>query len=325
MADFPRYVETVKKRYQLKSDYVLAKKLGIAQPEVNLIRRGKKVPNPDVCIKIANLLEKNPVELLLIAQKDKAPAKVKKYWTLALTAVDVLLHVPARPRYLPRKIEAIGRELREMESQMLTYDGASANAEAVRLMEMSEQCVDAIMERWNIWKRGEALYPNYLVANQLAVARGVKIRRLLIFSRTQMELPELVEDAIRVMEDQARVGVHIFYGFRDCLNLSPTFQRLEEDFQMQGAADDFNAAMFDKEVLIFSKGYRDVQLGKGDAPPSITMINRLQILWRQDLMRNLNPALVFDLTKYVVEYRSPEAFQGDRRQYLASTPSSTHA
>ena len=57
----------------------VAAKLGIAQPEVNLIRRGLKVPKPELCIKIANLLEKNPVELLLIAQKDKAPARAKEY------------------------------------------------------------------------------------------------------------------------------------------------------------------------------------------------------------------------------------------------------
>ena len=83
MFETARFMAEVKDRYSLKSDYALAAKLGIAQPEANLIRRGLKVPKPELCIKIATLLEKNPVELLLIAQKDKAPASAKEYWKLA--------------------------------------------------------------------------------------------------------------------------------------------------------------------------------------------------------------------------------------------------
>ena len=145
------------------------------------------MPKPELCIKIAKLLGKNPVELLLSAQKDKAPAQAKEYWTLALTAVEVMLHVPKSPKYIPRKVEAIGRELRQLESLTLTYEGAAASAEAVRLMETSERSVDTLMERWNIWKKGEALYPSYLLANQAAVGRGVKIRRLLVLTRDQMQ------------------------------------------------------------------------------------------------------------------------------------------
>ena len=142
------------------------------------MRRGLKIPKPEVCIRIAKLLDKNPVELLLVAQKDKAPRQAKEYWTLALTAVDVMLHVPKNPKYIPRKVEAIGKELRELETQTLTYQGAEANAEAVRLVQTAEHSIDALMERWNIWKKGEALYPNYLLANQEAVKRGVIIRRI---------------------------------------------------------------------------------------------------------------------------------------------------
>src|SRR2546427_10195146 len=206
MSDISTYLEAIKERFDLSSDYALAKKLGIAQPEANLIRRGLKVPRPELCIKIAKLLDRNPVELLLIAQKDKAPAPAKEYWMLALNAVDVMLHVPKSPRYIPRKVEAIGRELRQLESQTLTYDGAAANAEAVRLMETAERSVDAIMERWNIWKKGEALYPSYLLANQAAVRRNVLLRRLLILSQAQMQDASLVADAIQIMDDQHRAG-----------------------------------------------------------------------------------------------------------------------
>src|SRR5689334_5440990 len=215
MAEISTYLEAVKERFDLNSDYALAKKLGIAQPDANLMRRGLKIPKPELCIKIAKLLNKNPVELLLTAQKDKAPAQAKEYWTLALTAVDVMLHVPKSPKYIPRKVEAIGRELRQLESQTLLYEGAAASAEAVRLMETAERSVDTLMERWNIWKKGEALYPSYLLANQAAVARGVKIRRLLVLTREEMRRAALVADAVQVMDDQQRAGIKIYYAFRE--------------------------------------------------------------------------------------------------------------
>jgi hypothetical protein len=309
VTEIASYLEAVKERYGLSSDYALAEKLGIAQPEANLMRRGLKVPKPEVCITIAKLLDKNPVELLLVAQKDKAPPAAKEYWTLALTAVDVMLHVPKNPRYLPKKVEAIGRELRQLESQTLVYEGAAANAEAVRLMETAERSVDAIMERWNIWKKGEALYPSYLLANQAAVRRNVTIRRLLILTKDQMHRASLVADATQVMDDQHRAGIKIYYAFREELDRSPMFQRLEEDYRKQGAAQDINAAMFDGEILIFSQTYGQVPLGMVGKPTPITMINKLQITWKPDLIRDLDPAPLFDMTRYVFEYEGAKAFK----------------
>jgi len=311
MFEIADYIELVKDRYRLKSDYALAEKLGIAQPDANLIRRGLKVPKPELCIKIAKLLGRNPVELLLIAQKDKAPNEAKEYWKLALTAVDVMLHVPKRPRYIPRKVEAIGRELRQLESQNLTYEGAAANAEAVRLVETAERSIDAIMERWNIWKRGEALYPSYLLANQAAAHRKVMIRRLLILTREQMQRGSLVSDAVEVMDDQQRAGIKIYYAFRDELDRSPTFQRLVEDFKKHGAAQEINAAMFDDEILIFSQSYGSVPLGMVGTPTQITMINQLQITWKPDLIRELSPAPLFDMTRYVFEYGGAKTFKAE--------------
>jgi hypothetical protein len=318
MFEIARYLTEIKDRFNLTSDYALADKLGIAQPEANLIRRGLKVPKPELCIKIANLLEKNPVELLLIAQKDKAPARAKEYWKLALTAVDVMLHVPKRPRYLPKKVEAIGRELKQLEAQTLIYEGAAANAEAVRLMETAERSVDAMMERWNIWKKGEALYPNYLLANQAAARRHVRIRRLLIVTREQMQHEGTVADAIHVMDDQQRAGIKIFYAFREALVHSPTFQRLEEDFRKHGAAEDMNTAMFDREILIFSQTYGTVPLGMVGTPTPITMINRLRISWKPDMIRELDPAPLFDMTRYVFEYEGAGMFREQLARFMRS-------
>lgn len=318
MTDIAEYFEAVKSRYGLTSDYTLAKKLGIAQPEANLMRRGLKIPKPEVCIKIAKLLDKNPVELLLVAQRDKAPRQAKEYWTLALTAVDVMLHVPKNPKYIPRKVEAIGKELRELETQTLTYQGAEANAEAVRLVQTAEHSIDALMERWNIWKKGEALYPNYLLANQEAVKRGVIIRRLLVLTREQMRQESAVADAIQVMEDQQRVGIKISYAFREELERAPAFQRFEKDYKRQGAARDLNTAMFDREILIFSQSYGQVQLGVVGTPTPITMINQLQITWKPELLRELDPAPLFDMTRYVFDYFSPQAFKTELRRFMRS-------
>jgi hypothetical protein len=312
------YLEAVKERFDLSSDYALAEKLGIAQPDANLMRRGLKIPKPELCIKIAKLLNKNPVELLLIAQKDKAPSSAKEYWTLALTAVDVMLHVPKTPKYIPRKVEAIGRELRQLETQTLTYEGAEASAEAVRLVQTAEHSIDAIMERWNIWKKGEALYPNYLMANQEAAKRGVTIRRLLVLTREQMQQESAVADAIQVMEDQHRAGINIFYAFREELDRAPTFQRFEEDYKGQGAARDLNAAMFDREILIFSQSYGQAQLGVIGRPTPITMINQLEITWKADLLRDLNPAPLFDMTRYVFEYGGPQVFKSELARFKRS-------
>lgn len=315
MTEIAGYFELVKGRYGLSSDYALAKKLGIAQPEANLMRRGLKIPKPEVCIRIAKLLDKNPVELLLAAQKDKAPRQAKEYWTLAQTAVDVMLHVPKSPKYIPRKVAAIGQELRQLETQTLTYKGAEANAEAVRLVQTAERSIDALMERWNIWQKGEALYPNYLLANQEAVKRGVIVRRLLVLTQEQMRQESDVADAMQVMEDQQRAGIKIFYSFREELERAPTFQRFEEDYKRQGAARDLNAAMFDGEILIFSQSYGQAQLGVVGPPTSITMINQLEITWKPDLLRELDPAPLFDMTRYVFEYGGPHAFQTELTRF----------
>ena len=82
------------------------------------------------------MLIKNPVELLLIAQKDKAPAKAKEYWTLALTAIDVMLHDrvhgPLRHLHQPdrlriRRSPLVGQRLRFELSKLPTDRLDSSN------------------------------------------------------------------------------------------------------------------------------------------------------------------------------------------------------
>src|SRR5438876_10091780 len=253
MLEITRYIEELKDRLHLKSDYALAHKLGITQPEANHLRRGLKIPKEELCIRIAKLLGKNPVELMLVAQKDRAPDEAKEYWTLARTAVDVMLHVPTHPRYLPRKVEAIGRELRQMEAQCLLYENGAAETEPVRLMETVARAVDALMEYWNLWKQGEPLYPNYLLANKEAVHRGVTIRRLLVIAAEQAASNAIMDDAIQVMDDQRQSGIQIFYAFREELMKSVTYQRIFQAFMCHGSAGEIYEAGLVIEMRVVAR------------------------------------------------------------------------
>jgi hypothetical protein len=188
------------------------------------------------------------------------------------------------------------------------------------LVETAERSIDAVMERWNIWKKGEALYPNYLLANQAAAKRGVAIRRLLVLSSEQMRDESLVSDAIEVMDNQQRAGIKIFFSFREELDRSPAFSRFEEDYRKQGAAHDINAAMFDGEILIFSQSYGQVPFGMVGKPTPITMISQLEITWKPEAIRDLNPAPLFDMTRYVFEYAGRHAFKAELARFQKACP-----
>jgi len=320
MLEIARYIEELKDRLHLKSDYALAHKLGITQPEANHLRRGLKIPKEELCIRMANLLGKNPVELMLVAQKDRAPAGAKEYWTLARTAVDVMLHVPSHPRYLPRKVEAIGKELRQMEAHCLLYENGAAVTEPVRLMETTERTVDALMEFWNVWKQGEPLYPNYLLANQEAVRRGVRIRRLLVISAPQAAASAVRADAVQVMEDQRRCGIQIFYAFREELLNSVTYQRLVQAYKRHGSAAEINAAMYDNEIMVMARAYGRVPLGLTGKPKLITRISQLEITWKPQVIEDLNPAPLFDMTRYIREYAGRKSFLADLARFRRQSP-----
>src|SRR5207249_5470053 len=115
--------------------------------------------------------------------------------------------------------------------------------------------------------------------------------------------------------DQQRAGIKIYYAFREELQHSAAFRRMEEDYKKAGAAHDMNAAMFDGEILIFSQSYGTVPLGVVGKPTPITMINKLQITWRPDLIRELNPASLFDMTRFVFEYAGERSFKAQLARF----------
>ncbi len=305
--EIPKFIEQIKKRYGITNDYALAKKLKVSQPEANWFRRGKKIPNTTICIRIANLLEKNPVELLIVAQKDRAAPEEKSHWAMALSAVDVMINVPEHPRYIPRKVEVIGQELRQLESQMLSYEGTIAYNETAQVMKTTEKSVDSIMERWEVWKREGSLFPNFLLANQAAVQRKVKIRRVFILSQSQIKDESQIVNFLQILNDQRRAGISAFYGFREELGATLIFQRLVAEFKKHGITDKINAAIFDNEILIFSRSYTNQLLGVNGVPSPITMLDQLDITWNPDQLRDLSPSALFE-TRYIYDYRGERTF-----------------
>ena len=148
------------------------------------------------------------------------------------------------PRYIPQKVEDIGHDLRQLESQMLSYEGNIAYTEMDRILRGTESSIDSIMERWKVWKRDGPLFPNYLMGNQFAIKRGVKIRRLFIFKKAQLTKEEQIAEALQVLNDQKLVGVSLFFAFREELDQTLTFQRLAAEYKKQGVKGQINTALF---------------------------------------------------------------------------------
>ncbi|MDX1412050.1 MAG: helix-turn-helix transcriptional regulator, partial [Nitrospirales bacterium] len=301
----------------ITNDYALAKKLKVSQPEANWFRRGKKTPNPTVCIRMANLLEKNPVELLIVAQKDRAAPEEKSHWAMALTAVDVMVNVPQRPRYIPQKVKAIGQELRQLETQMITYEGTIAQNEAGHLLSTVQTSVDSIMERWQVWKRDGPLFPNYLLANQAAVKRGVKIRRVFILNQSQLKDDGQIEEFIQVLNDQKRAGISVYFALREEIGATLIFQRFFSEFKKLGVTGEINGAIFDNELLIFSRSYIERPLGITGIPIPITSIEQLHISWNEDHLREVNPSPLFE-TRFVYEYKGERSFHTQLNRFKRS-------
>jgi hypothetical protein len=48
------------------------------------------------------------------------------------------------------------------------------------------------------------------------------------------------------------------------------------------------------------------------------MINQLEITWKPDLLRDLDPAPLFDMTRYVFEYSGSQAFKVELARFKRS-------
>ncbi len=80
MTEFSKYLGGVKAKLAIKNDYQLSIKSGIAYSTIQSWMKAGKVPEDDVCIKIANLAGDDPARVILLAHKAKASDVSKPYW-----------------------------------------------------------------------------------------------------------------------------------------------------------------------------------------------------------------------------------------------------
>lgn len=75
------FLDQVKVRYGLKSDYALAGKLGITRSMVSGYRRGKSAFGDEMAVRVADLLELSPGYVLacIEAERSQIPA-IRKAW-----------------------------------------------------------------------------------------------------------------------------------------------------------------------------------------------------------------------------------------------------
>jgi transcriptional regulator with XRE-family HTH domain len=66
------YLDAVKKRLGISSDYALAKALGISQQAVSNYRAGRSKMDDDVALTIAELLGINPLAVIAAANAERA-------------------------------------------------------------------------------------------------------------------------------------------------------------------------------------------------------------------------------------------------------------
>jgi len=118
-------------------------------------------------------------------------------------------------------------------------------------------------------------------------------------------------DAVQVMEDQRQCGILTFYAFREEMLRSITYQRLVQAYKRRGSAAEINAATFDNEIMVMARAYETVALGLAGSQKTVTRISQLEITWKPDMIEELNPAPLFDMTRYVREYTGGQEFMDD--------------
>ncbi|QGZ37756.1 helix-turn-helix protein [Pseudoduganella flava] len=76
------YLDAIKTRLNLPSDYALAKRLGITQQAISNYRAGRSKMDDDVALTIAELLGVNPLAVIAAANAERAKTdEQRERWT----------------------------------------------------------------------------------------------------------------------------------------------------------------------------------------------------------------------------------------------------
>ncbi len=72
MKAIKRYLDLAIARHALRSDYGLAKKLGVRPSHISNYRNGRSCPDDKMAARLAKLLEIDPLEIVAVANYDRA-------------------------------------------------------------------------------------------------------------------------------------------------------------------------------------------------------------------------------------------------------------
>ena len=141
-----QYLDALKKRLDLPSDYAAAKVLGVTRAAVSAYRNGNSVFNETVAIRAAELLGLDPLEVIAACKAESAPdAHVRRVWENAwgkatgatvTTAVAVVLMAglvgaPSPAQSAPIRAEV--SSLRVMSNRRRTHRAANDGLFAVAI------------------------------------------------------------------------------------------------------------------------------------------------------------------------------------------------
>ncbi|PRE65488.1 hypothetical protein C6P96_08485 [Burkholderia multivorans] len=80
-----QWLDAVKTRLDLPSDYAAAKTLGVTRSAVSAYRNGRSVFDEKTCIRVAEILGVDPLEVIASARVESAKdAQTRTVWTHAL-------------------------------------------------------------------------------------------------------------------------------------------------------------------------------------------------------------------------------------------------
>lgn len=101
------YLDAVKQRRNITSDYALAKVLGVAQSTVIGYRSGRRIIDDEVCLTISQILNIEPLTVIATANAERAKTpEMRARWLGLISGFRILLsqakYLGAERRFSPR-------------------------------------------------------------------------------------------------------------------------------------------------------------------------------------------------------------------------------
>lgn len=92
------FLDAVKVRHGIESDYALAKLLGVRHTNISNYRTGRSTMSNQTAVKIAELLAMKPMEVIAAAEMERAKnEKERGFWMRYAAALCMIVGVSAPP------------------------------------------------------------------------------------------------------------------------------------------------------------------------------------------------------------------------------------